>query len=323
MTELRFASDEEALQALANLTGNRVIISEPVLETVYDNMTREDALKNSTNALMYAKHVLKGKNVPSDIMRTIARDSYNSFNYAHHILDGKNVPEVIEDAIARDSMQAFVYATEVIKKRFEKGEPTLFKGNAFFKKEYLDWLKIHDPRGWARIKTAFVLIAEMSKKEALKSSDGALRYAMKVLKGPFPEGEDLIAEDAHNSFYYALEILKKPWPKGEDAISTYTHYSLKYAQYVLKGPFPKGEDAISRDGESSIIYSREVIRAPFPKGENAIATDGFFSFEYAADVLKRRFLKGEKEILRSRYKRDYFDWLKVNDPRGWTRIKEV
>ena len=50
--------------------------------------------------------------------------------------------------------------------------------------------------------------------------------------------EDVIAKNPLYAYRYALNILKKPFPKGEDAIAIaknpyYAHY---YAHYVLKLP---------------------------------------------------------------------------------------
>lgn len=48
----------------------------------------------------------------------------------------------------------------------------------------------------------------------------ALRHAIGVRKGAFPEGEAAIASNPKTAFEYATQVLNKRWPKGEPAIAT-------------------------------------------------------------------------------------------------------
>ena len=62
-------------------------------------------------------------------------------------------------------------------------------------------------------------------------------HACNVLKGPFPEGEHLMAREAHLSYVYARDALKGPFKLGELALSRHDMYSYRYAADVLKEPF--------------------------------------------------------------------------------------
>jgi hypothetical protein len=112
--------------------------------------------------------------------------------------------------------------------------------------------------------------------------------------------------------FYARHILKGPWPEGEPVIATDCLASYKYAAYVLDGPFPLGEPAIATSAGYSFCYARYVLnKARFPPGEPAIATSADDSLGYAIEVLKKPFPLGEPAILRSEYSRiKYFEFLK-------------
>jgi lambda repressor-like predicted transcriptional regulator len=150
----------------------------------------------------------------------------------------------------------------------------------------------------------------------------AFNYANSVIRGRWPEGEDLIATDSINSYNYSASVLKGRFLKGEDAIATNPRIIYNYVQYFVKGPFPKGEDAIATDAQSSFYYARDIIKGPWPKGEDAIATNASSSVAYAYFILnKKRFLKGEKAIKQSKlYSTKYRDDIPgAPPPHGWTR----
>lgn len=78
-------------------------------------------------------------------------------------------------------------------------------------------------------------------------------YAIRVLDGPFPEGEAAIATDARYSYYYAMHI-NGPFPEGEAAIATDPQWASLYARWVLNRRFPEGEPAIVKDPDYSTMY---------------------------------------------------------------------
>ena len=51
-------------------------------------------------------------------------------------------------------------------------------------------------------------------------------------------------EASHWACWYADRVIKGPWPLGEEAIASSPHYSLVYARDVIGGPWPLGEAVI-------------------------------------------------------------------------------
>ena len=66
----------------------------------------------------------------------------------------------------------------------------------------------------------------------------AFFHALNVIKGRWPEGEEVISQDAGYSYYYAFHVLKDRFPEGEEKISRSTYYSFLYAREIIKGKLP-------------------------------------------------------------------------------------
>lgn len=79
-------------------------------------------------------------------------------------------------------------------------------------------------------------------------------YAVKILKGPFPEGEIYISKNVIYSYYYAVKILKDRFELGESIISESIVYSLSYVTEILHDRFPLAESNIFNSG-----YKMEYI----------------------------------------------------------------
>ncbi len=98
---------------------------------------------------------------------------------------------------------------------------------------------------------------ELNRKEALKSPRTAFNYARDVIKGRWPEAEDIISKDPPHAFLYATYIIGKRWLKGEKAISENSSWAYLYAHNIIKSRWPKGEKAISRDPVDKHKYEKE------------------------------------------------------------------
>ena len=83
-----------------------------------------------------------------------------------------------------------------------------------------------------------------------------------------------------DAFRYALNVLKTPFPEGEAAIATDAKCSFAYARDVLKASFSNGEAAIATDAELSYLYAKDILHAPFPLGEKAIAINEYYFKKY-------------------------------------------
>ena len=73
---------------------------------------------------------------------------------------------------------------------------------------------------------------------AAMQSRYAYRYARDVLKGPFPEGESIIATDAFHSYDYAKNVLQGPFPLGEPAIAKNAMFSIVEFSKLLATKYP-------------------------------------------------------------------------------------
>jgi hypothetical protein len=143
------------------------------------------------------------------------------------------------------------------------------------------------------------------------SSDPDFNIALKI-----------VSKNAAQSYRYAVDIIKKPFPLGEDAISKSDAYSMRYAIHVLKpahergelksARFIKGEPAIIKNAELAKDYAEYIIKGPFPEAESVIAKDPGISYYYVSYVLKKPFPEGEQAIFSNPYYREkYFTLLKV------------
>ena len=77
----------------------------------------------------------------------------------------------------------------------------------------------------------------------------------------------------YDAYWYAIRVLKGRFPEGEPAIATDLYYAYLYARNVLKGRFPEGEAAIATDPDWAYHYAREVIDGRWLEAEATIATD--------------------------------------------------
>jgi hypothetical protein len=138
----------------------------------------------------------------------------------------------------------------------------------------------------------------LKKLEIITPDNYAYLFATEIVKGPYPEGEPLIAKTSYYAYYYAKDILKAPFPMGEPAIATSNVYSYYYANLVLHAPFPLGEPAIAANASTAYEYAAHVLHAPFPMAEPEISQYPNRAFDYAKNVLHAPFPMGEPTIFR-------------------------
>lgn len=110
-----------------------------------------------------------------------------------------------EKLLAKDAEIAYDYAKTILRDRFILGEPSIAKDGYIAYKYARDVLK-------DRFKLGEPAIANFY------APNIPVRYAEKILKGPFPEAEENIAKDSHYSDIYAIEVLNKRFELGEPAI---------------------------------------------------------------------------------------------------------
>ena len=157
-------------------------------------------------AYSYATEVLKGENVPDEILKSIASDADLAYKYANKVLKWQNVPDDMLRGIASNARYSYNYANEVL-----KGEN----------------------------------VPDEILKSIMSSAGYAYKYANEVLKGENVPDEILksIASDVGYSYNYATEVLKGENVPDEMlkiiASDTY-YYSRKYSEYLyIKGDIMK------------------------------------------------------------------------------------
>ena len=139
-----------------------------------------------------------------------------------------------------------------------------------------------------------------------KNAQAAYEYALYVLKGPFKDGEPIIAKNPDWVYEYASNVLKGPFKLGEPAIAKDPKWAYRYALGVLRGPFKLGEPEIAKSPMESHYYALDVLKGPFKLAEPVIAKDSHWAYPYARDVLKGPFKLGEPEIAKSPMESHYY-----------------
>jgi hypothetical protein len=197
------------------------------------------------------------------------RDILNEARILRSIIQRK--PELsgklkeLELEIAKDPKWAYEYALNVIKGRFELGEPVIAKDAKLAYNYALNIIKGRFPLGEPAI---------------AKDLKYAYWYARDVIKGRFPEGEPAIARDPYYAYIYAKDVIKGRFPEGEPAIAKEPYNAYYYAQDVIKGRFSLIEPEIAKDSREAYYYAKDVIKGRFPEGEPAIANNSYYSKMY-------------------------------------------
>ena len=104
-----------------------------------------------------------------------------------------------------------------------------------------------------------------------------------------PEYEAIIAQDSLQSLKYAERVLKGPFLQGEAAIASNIGDGLQYAERVLQGSFPKMEPLLYASGAPYQLasYALDCAKTRLPlEAEQKILTDLSLAFFYARDILK-------------------------------------
>ena len=82
-------------------------------------------------------------------------------------------------------------------------------------------------------------IKDSIKSSALNNPKTAYFYARYVLKGPFLEGESVIAQSPKFSYYYAKEIFHHRFEAGEPVLAHSSAWFRDYFVDILDNKWPK------------------------------------------------------------------------------------
>jgi hypothetical protein len=98
-------------------------------------------------------------------------------------------------------------------------------------------------------------------------------YAADIIKGPWPEAEQLIATNAQASKVYSSNVLHGRFLAGEPIIARTPDEAYGYACFILKGRWPEAEPYIIKDARAAVLYAISVIKGPWPEAEPTIKAD--------------------------------------------------
>jgi hypothetical protein len=85
---------------------------------------------------------------------------------------------------------------------------------------------------------------------------------------------------------YAVELVKGPWPEGEWAIMKGPVAAVYYAMHA-KGRWPEAEPSIMRDPLAAVTYAARVIKGRWPEAEHMIRLHYGALAEYRDNLRKR------------------------------------
>lgn len=80
----------------------------------------------------------------------------------------------------------------------------------------------------------------------LTEPEWAYRYAKDVIRGRWPEAEEVIAKEPWSAYRYADLVIKGRWPEAEATIAKSPFRAHRYAKDVIKGRWLEGEEAIAK-----------------------------------------------------------------------------
>jgi hypothetical protein len=111
--------------------------------------------------------------------------------------------------------------------------------------------------------------------------------------------EDLIAQNAAQSYLYSTRILNSRFLAGEESISQDPFIALSYFYHFCNDTdfsrFPEAEPLIALDKRDSMLYA-SLTGERFILGEAAIAKDCDMAMTYALSITKQRFIEAEPLI---------------------------
>lgn len=146
-----------------------------------------------------------------------------------------------------------------------------------------------------------------------KDPEYALQYALKVLRGRFPEGEAAIAQHPEHAFLYAKEVIKGRFEAAEDILLRssnnwgHRNYLVNYFLKIAKVPNPAVERTIIKEHhEHAVLYAQNCVQGRWPNGEKVILEEWSRACEYHQEIVKERWDEYEDSLLRGK-KKGYWD----------------
>lgn len=201
-------------------------------------------VKNYEDILAYCIEV-KGEWPEAE--RMLIRDVDSIQAYAKYVLEGRwlKAEPII---LTKGPTVVFDYAKAVVNQRWPEAEPVLVK----------------DP------KLALEYVREISHERfpelepyLLANSTGLhlVNYAMKMIKGRWPEAEPTILKDPDTAYAYIRDVIKGEWPEAEPILLTQPHEALSYVTVITHRRWPELEPLIGNSNEYMKEYVLALVKA--------------------------------------------------------------
>ena len=145
------------------------------------------------------------------------------------------------------------------------------------------------------------LFSDIYEPSALKTPRSAYIFALKVIKGRWPEAEDVILKDPQTVYDYTKRTIKGRWPEAEDVIIKDPEAAAWYAVNAIKGRWPEAESVIIKDPEAAYMYTAQVIKGRWPEAEDVIMTNPQNAVYYSINMIKGRWPEAESVIMTHPY----------------------
>lgn len=173
--------------------------------------------------------------------------------------------------------------------------------------------KVCSPRYAVQKARKGIKLNQWELEDLAKDPEYALQYALKVLRGRFPEGEAAIAQHPEHAFLYAKEVIKGRFEAAEGTLLRHSrnwghrNYLVNYFLKIAKVPNPLVERMILKEHhEHSLMYAQNCVQGRWTKGEKVILEDWSRACEYHAEIVKERWEEYEESLLKGK-KKGYWD----------------
>lgn len=211
------------------------------------------------------------------------------YRYARDILKDR-FPKA-ERVLVTDPKWAYFYARDVIKGRWPEAEPNIMR-DVYWWQRYVSEVLTTEASGVFKVGD----IPDKIKKQLTNitingnvySPWSAVRHAIDVIQGRFPEAEELILTDIPSAADYAVNVLKTRWPALEKKMFATTT--------DITGGERIGADLDDDDILAMAFYIHRILRIRLPKFEPLIMKNPLGATTYAQHVIKGRWKEAEPFI---------------------------
>jgi len=168
------------------------------------------------------------------------------YKYTTEILKTNIIPE-IENYALKSPERAYYYAINIVKGRWEKGEPIIMQSPEYA----YDYAKNIIKGRWKEAEPCIMK----------NSAEWTYLYALKIIKGRWKEAEPYIIKEPYYAYIYARDVIQGRWLEAENIIMNSNNVQdiIDYAIYVINGRWKEAEPYIMQYPHLAKLYKKYVI----------------------------------------------------------------